>query len=81
MAKQILIAYFSRTGNTRIIANHICDDVGGTIYEIQPETPYSSEYNAVVEQAKKEVQAGYKPAIKPEEKTGDADVKFELLDR
>ncbi len=38
--------------------------MGGTLYEIQPETPYPTNYNAVVEQAKKEIRAGYLPALK-----------------
>ena len=63
MAERILIAYFSRSGNTRKIANLIHQEVGGTIHEIQPEVPYPNSYNAVVDQAKEEIQAGYKPAL------------------
>jgi flavodoxin len=63
MAEHILIAYYSRSGNTRTIANLIHQEVGGTIHEIQPEVPYPNSYNAVVDQAKKEIQAGYKPAL------------------
>jgi len=63
MAERILIAYFSRSGNTRKIANLIHQEVGGTIHEIQPEVPYPNSYDAVVDQAKKEIQAGYKPAL------------------
>lgn len=64
MAEPILIVYFSRSGNTRKIANLIQQAVGGTLHEIQPEAPYPNAYNAVVEQAKKEIQAGYKPALR-----------------
>jgi flavodoxin len=63
MAKHILIVYFSRSGNTRKIANLIQQEVGGTLHEIQPAVSYPGAYNAVVEQAKKEIQAGYKPAL------------------
>jgi flavodoxin len=63
MAEHILIAYFSRSGNTRKIASLIHQEVGGTIHEIQPEVPYPNSYDAVVDQAKKEIQAGYKPAL------------------
>jgi flavodoxin len=63
MAGNILIVYFSRSGNTRAIANLIHQEVGGTIHEILPEVPYPNSYNAVVDQAKKEIQAGYKPAL------------------
>jgi flavodoxin len=63
MAGHILIAYYSHSGNTRKIANLIHQEVGGTIHEIQPKVPYPNSYNAVVDQAQKEIQAGYKPAL------------------
>jgi flavodoxin len=62
--EQILIVYYSRSGNTRRIANLIQQEVGGTIHEIEPEAPYPSSYDATVDQAKVEIQAGYKPALK-----------------
>ncbi|HPU43794.1 MAG TPA: flavodoxin [Dictyoglomaceae bacterium] len=64
MSKQILIAYFTWSGNTHKIANLIHKEVDGTIFEIQPEVPYPNSYNVVVEQAKKEIRAGYKPPLK-----------------
>jgi flavodoxin len=63
MAGHILVAYFSRSGNTRRIANLIQQQVGGTLYEIQPQVPYPALYNACVEQAKKEIQAGHRPVL------------------
>ena len=63
MTEHVLVAYFSRSGNTRKIANLIHQEVGGTLYEIQPQVPYPNSYDAVVDQAKKEIQAGYKPAL------------------
>lgn len=63
MTKQILIVYFSHSGNTQKIATLIHKEVSGTLHEIRPESPYPMSYNAVVEQAKKEIQAGYKPAL------------------
>lgn len=62
---QILVAYFSHSGNTRKIANLIHQAVGGTLYEIQPENPYPRAYNAVVEQAKGEIRAGFHPELHP----------------
>ena len=64
MAGPVLVAYFSRSGNTRRIANLIHQQVGGTLHEIQPEEPYPDSYNATVDQAKKEIKAGYKPALR-----------------
>lgn len=63
MAEHILIAYFSHSGNTQNIANIIHKEVGGTLHEILPESPYPRSYNAVTDQAKKEIRAGYKPAL------------------
>jgi flavodoxin len=63
MAQHVLIVYFSHSGNTRRIANLIHQEVGGTIHEIQPALPYPTQYSAVVDQAKNEIQRGYKPAL------------------
>jgi flavodoxin len=60
----ILVAYFSHSGNTREIANQIHKSVGGDIFEIQAVEPYPHDYDAVVEQARKELDSGYKPALK-----------------
>lgn len=64
MDKQILIAYFSWSGNVRKIANLIHNEIDGTLLEIQLQTPYPNSYNATVEQAKREIQANYKPPLK-----------------
>ncbi|MEN6319389.1 MAG: flavodoxin [Syntrophaceae bacterium] len=62
--KKILVAYFSHSGNTREIANQIHKSVGSDIFEIQAVKPYPSDYDAVVEQAKQELESGYKPELK-----------------
>jgi flavodoxin len=64
MVEHVLIVYFSHSGNTHNIANLIHKEVGGTIHEILPEAPYPTSYNAVVDQTKKEIQAGYTPALR-----------------
>ena len=64
MAGQNLIVYYSRSGNTRRIADLIQQEVGGTVHEIEPEAPYPRSYDATVDQAKREIQIGYKPALK-----------------
>jgi flavodoxin len=60
----ILVAYFSHSGNTREIANQIHEKVGGNIFEIVSIDPYPSGYNEVVEQARKELRSEYKPKLK-----------------
>jgi flavodoxin len=62
--KMILVAYFSHSGNTREIAKQIHKSVDGHIFEIQSVEPYPHDYDAVVEQARKELDSGYKPALK-----------------
>ena len=38
---KILVAYFSATGTTKKVAEEIAKEVNGTLFEIEPETPYS----------------------------------------
>jgi len=38
----ILVAYFSCTGNTRTLAEYAADALSADLYEIQPEIPYTS---------------------------------------
>ena len=64
VSKKILVAYFSHSGNTREIANQIHKIVGGDIFEIQSVKKYPDDYDAVVEQARQELDSGYKPALK-----------------
>lgn len=61
--KKALVVYFSHSGNTRVVAEQIARAAGADILEIVPENPYPTAYNAVVDQAKKEIEAGYRPAI------------------
>lgn len=62
--KKILVAYFSYSGNTREIANQIHKSAGGNIFEIQSVKPYPDDYDAVVQQARRELDSGYKSALK-----------------
>ncbi|NMB46035.1 MAG: flavodoxin [Firmicutes bacterium] len=64
MDRNILIVYYSRSANTEKIAQLIQQKIGGTLCEIEPELAYPASYNAVVEQAKKEIQAGFRPELK-----------------
>ena len=64
LTKKILVAYFSHSGNTREIANQIHKSVGGDIFEIQSVKPYPHDYDAVVQQARQELDSGYRPGLK-----------------
>lgn len=59
----ILIVYFSWSGNTEKIANMIHDAVGGDMFEITPETPYTDDYDDVVAQAREEQQQNLRPSL------------------
>jgi len=63
LSNSILIAYYSWSGNTRSIAEQIHCLVGGELFEIQPAKPYPNDYNACVKQARREIEAGYKPPL------------------
>lgn len=60
----VLITYFSHSGNTRVIANQIHELVGGDIFEIVAIDQYSNDYIEVVRQARKELNDNYKPKLK-----------------
>ena len=64
---KILVAYFSATNNTAKIAGHIADATGAVLYQITPETPYTSadlNYNDSSSRATKEQNdASARPAI------------------
>ena len=59
-----LVAYFSHSGNTRVIANQIRESFGGDIFEILSVDPYPSDYDECVEQARKELREDYRPKLK-----------------
>ena len=64
--EKMLIIYYSHSGITKKVAQQIQKLTGAALYEITPETPYPSEYSEVVDQAKKEINAGYRPPLKGE---------------
>jgi flavodoxin len=66
MSTKILIVYFSWGGNTREMAKQIQKQTDGDLFEITTVTPYSTDYNECVAQAKKEQQAGARPPLATE---------------
>ena len=63
-AGKILIVYFSWGGNTRIVANHIHDLVGGDIVEVETVVPYPDTYEEVTQIAPGELESDYRPELK-----------------
>ena len=60
----VLVVYFSRSGNTRVIAGQIRRALGADLFEIQPAEAYPEDYEAVVSQAQSERQTGHEPPLK-----------------
>lgn len=58
-----LVAYFSRTGNTRVIAGQIHRARGATLFEIKPAAAYPEDYEETVAQARRERDSGFEPAL------------------
>lgn len=61
--KKILVAYYSYSGNTKEVAEAIHRKTGGDIFEIRAEGTYPDEYRPMTEQAKKEIQDGFRPKL------------------
>lgn len=49
-----LIAYFSWSGNTEQVAQLIAEQTGGDLFEIEPATPYTDDYNTLLDVAQQE---------------------------
>jgi len=62
--KKILIVVYSRTGNTREVADQIHQLVGGDLVAIETVSPYPSDYRETTRQAKRELEADFRPPIK-----------------
>jgi flavodoxin len=62
--RETLVAYFSRSGNTRVIAGQIHRARASDLFEIVPATPYPADYEQTVEQARCERDSGYEPPLK-----------------
>lgn len=62
-SSRILVAYFSRSGNTRVVAGLLKRAFAADLFEIQPATPYPEEYLATVEQAERERDRRLEPEL------------------
>lgn len=61
---KVLIVFFSWGGNTRGIAEEIQSQTGADIFEIELVTPYSDDYNTVLDQAQHDQNIQARPEIK-----------------
>ena len=85
--KKILVAFFSRTGenyavghieqgNTHIVAELIASATGGTLFRIEPATPYPDDYRACTEVAQREKRSKARPALVGDIAAEEFDVIF-----
>lgn len=61
---KILVAYYSKSGNTKEIATQISNALQADIFAIEPAAAYPDDYKQLTEQAKKEISDGIRPALK-----------------
>lgn len=61
---KVLVAYFSHSGNTRTIAEQIRKATGADLFEIEVRDTYPSDYQGVLDRAKKEINGHEKPVLK-----------------
>ena len=72
---KILIVYFSRAGenwnvgyvdrgNAAVMAGYIKELTGGDVFEIEPETPYPTDYQEMLQVSNREAETNARPAIK-----------------
>jgi flavodoxin len=60
---KILVAYFSESGNTRVVAQVIQNAVGADIFEIKTVKAYPKEYNPLIELAQREQRENARPTL------------------
>lgn len=72
-----LVAYFSWSGNTETLAGMIQTETGGDLFAIEPETPYTDDYNTLLDVAQEEQRNNARPALAAEvENWADYDTVF-----
>lgn len=60
---KVLIAYFSWGGNTKGIAEEIQSQTGADLFEIELVTPYSTDYNTVLDEAQRDQNEQARPEL------------------
>lgn len=72
-----LIAYFSWSGNTEQMAQMIQTETGGDLFEIEPATPYTDDYNTLLDVAQQEQANNARPELASQVENWDSyDVVF-----
>lgn len=65
-AGSVMVAYFSRSGNTRVVAGQLHRAMRANLFEILPAQAYPEDYLETVEKARIERDQGLEPALSAE---------------
>lgn len=65
MKKMVVVYYSWSNGNTKRIAEQLVNETGADVARIETAEPYRGSHEEVVEQGKREVEAGFMPRINP----------------
>ena len=57
------VAYFSWSGNTEHMAQIIAEQTGGSLFEIEPATPYTDDYDTLLDIARQEQSDNARPEL------------------
>lgn len=72
-----LIAYFSWSGNTEQMAQTIQAEIGGDLFKIEPATPYTEDYDTLLDIAQQEQAEDARPELAAQVENWDSyDVVF-----
>ena len=72
-----LIAYFSWSGNTEQMAQTIQAEIGGDLFKIEPATPYTEDYDTLLDIAQQEQAEDARPELASQVENWDSyDVVF-----
>ena len=76
-SENVLVLYFSHTGNTETVANFIHEAVGGDIVKLETEEQYTDNYNDLLDIAQEEKNENARPALSTQiENIDDYDTIF-----
>jgi flavodoxin len=64
-AQKVLVLYYTQTGNTKVVAEHIAGMMQADIEEIVPVNPYDGDFAQTIERCMKEREEGVIPEIQP----------------
>lgn len=77
-AGRTLVVYFSRTNNTRIVAEQIHGLVGGDLFRVVPKTPYPEDYRETTRIARAELDNDARPEVAETIPVGEMD-KYDVI--